>query len=176
MHGLRQRWLLIKSPFQRAVRFAIREEGGYSIDPLNPRSESKYGISRRTFPKIDVKVLTKNQAIDIYKQVYWERIKGDCLPPKLAVTLFDTAVHLGVKKAVKMLHKLLAIAEHRKVDANTVKEIYKAIERTDEETVSDWVLHSRLAYYASKESNPMFKANIKSWRGRVRRLRKMLEL
>ncbi len=85
--------------FEKAFDFVIEHEGGYVFDENDPGGETKYGISKKAHPQLDIKNLTKKQAKTIYKKYYWDRISGDKLPKKLALFLFDTAVNCGCKKA-----------------------------------------------------------------------------
>ena len=42
-------------------------EGGYVLDELDPGGETKYGISKRYYPHVNIKALTKKQEKEIYK-------------------------------------------------------------------------------------------------------------
>lgn len=79
------------SIFDQAVAFVLAEkiEGGYVNDPRDPGGETKFGISKRSYPREDIKALTRDRAITIYKRDYWDKPGCDKLPPKLAVALFD---------------------------------------------------------------------------------------
>ena len=59
------------SNFDRAFRFLIGEEGGYVNDPADPGGETKFGISKRAYPQLDIKSLTLDQAKAIYRRDYW---------------------------------------------------------------------------------------------------------
>jgi len=60
---------------------------------------TKYGISQKAFPGVDIANLTPDQARAIYKKKYWDKIGGDKLPPQLQKVAMDTAVNQGVGKA-----------------------------------------------------------------------------
>jgi hypothetical protein len=59
--------------FERAVAFVLRHEGGYVNDPRDPGGETKYGISKRAYPRLDIKGLTEADAKEIYRRDYWEK-------------------------------------------------------------------------------------------------------
>jgi len=44
---------------------------------------------------------------EFYREHYWDPIHGDQLPPKLALVVFDWAVHSGVIRAVIALQMLV---------------------------------------------------------------------
>lgn len=91
--------------FQRCVALIMELEGGdrYTNDPQDPGGETKYGISKRAFPQEDIKNLTQERAIGIYRDRYWDPIRGDRLPPQLALCVFDCAVNQGQGTAIRLL-------------------------------------------------------------------------
>ncbi|TAK57863.1 MAG: hypothetical protein EPO24_09350 [Bacteroidetes bacterium] len=85
----------------------IELEGGYVNNPNDPGGETKFGISKRWNPTVDVKNLTKEQAIEIYRVKYWNPLKLDtytCI--QFRWKLFDIAVNLGADDAVAFLKKI----------------------------------------------------------------------
>jgi len=80
--------------------FVLSWEGGYVNDPRDPGGETKYGISKRAHPDVDIKNLTIEQAKAIYREEYWNRINGDELTFPEALALMDFAVHSGVPTAL----------------------------------------------------------------------------
>ena len=81
----------------------IKVEGGYVNDPDDPGGETKYGISKRAYPKLDIKNMTKDLAREIYKRDYWDACGCDDLPPGLDVAAFDAAVNMGRLTAIAIL-------------------------------------------------------------------------
>lgn len=81
----------------------IGEEGGYSADAQDPGGETKYGISKRAYPALDIRNLTLEQAKAIYKRDYWDRMGCDARKWGPALVLFDCAVNQGVAKATQLL-------------------------------------------------------------------------
>jgi len=91
--------------FERAMEFVFRWEGGYVFDPKDPGGETHWGISKRAYPMLDIKDLTREEAKDIYRSSYWERAGcGDLLWP-LNLVVFDTAVNMGVGRARDFLSR-----------------------------------------------------------------------
>jgi len=91
--------------FERAMEFVFRWEGGYVFDPADPGGETHWGISRRAYPMLDIKDLTKDDAKDIYRSRYWDRAGcGELLWP-LNMVVFDTAVNMGVSRARDFLSR-----------------------------------------------------------------------
>lgn len=91
------------SDFDRAVSFVLAHEGGYVNDPADPGGETKYGISKRSYPYLDIPSLTVEQARTIYYRDYWEPSGAAELPMPLAAAVLDTAVNQGVAKSRSIL-------------------------------------------------------------------------
>ena len=89
--------------FDRAFRLLIGEEGGYVNDPADPGGETKFGISKRAYPQIDIRGLTLDQAKAIYRRDYWAPLQLDARPWGPALCLFDCAVNQGLAKARALL-------------------------------------------------------------------------
>jgi len=87
--------------FENAFIDTIGLEGGYSNDPGDPGGETKYGISKKQYPTIDIKNLTQTQAKEIYLKDYWEPLKLDSIPnQRIHAEIFDTGVNCGVTTAI----------------------------------------------------------------------------
>lgn len=87
----------------------LKIEGGYVNDPKDPGGETKYGISKRAFPKEDILNLTEQRAKELYKKFYWDFCKCEELPYPLDIFLFDAAVNHGVIGAVRILQEALEL-------------------------------------------------------------------
>lgn len=83
--------------FDRAVAIVLRQEGGYVDHPDDPGGETNFGISKRRYPDEDIKRLTRERAIELYRRDYW--VPGQCerLPERIAIAYFDACVNHGVE-------------------------------------------------------------------------------
>jgi lysozyme family protein len=61
----------LMSDFEQAVEFVLGHEGGYSNDPNDPGGETNFGISKRAYPNVDIKNLTRDGAKEIYLHDFW---------------------------------------------------------------------------------------------------------
>lgn len=93
--------------FSVALAFTLEAEGGYARESGDPGGETKYGVSRRAFPGLDIASLTRAEAARIYREHYWSGPEMDRLPAPLAVAVFDAGVNTGVRRAIRMLQKSL---------------------------------------------------------------------
>jgi lysozyme family protein len=83
------------SYFDDAFALVIGVEGGYVNNPEDPGGETKFGISKRRYPTIDIKNLTIDQAKVIYRRDYWDAHDLDPRPWREALLVFDCAVNGG---------------------------------------------------------------------------------
>lgn len=86
--------------FTTAVEFTLKWEGGYTDNPSDPGGETNYGISKRSYPNLNIKNLTREQAISIYKKDYWDKCGCNNIPYPLDIIVFDTAVNCGIQRAL----------------------------------------------------------------------------
>ena len=91
--------------FNKIIEKVLEHEGGYVNDPKDLGGETKYGITKRFYPDIDIKNLTIEQAKDIYKSDYWDKNKVESLPQNLWHIYFDMCVNMGKRTAVKVLQR-----------------------------------------------------------------------
>lgn len=92
--------------FVSEAEWGDREDGGYTNHPDDPGGETKYGISKRAHPMLDIKNLTLDQAMNIYWKDYWFPIHGDDLPIGLAIACFDSAVLHGIGRTQKWMKQI----------------------------------------------------------------------
>ena len=93
--------------FDDAVAFVLEREGGLSDLIGDSGGLTKFGISKNNHPKIDIANLTKEQAIEIYRTDYWQKLHCDELPSGLDLLVFDAAVNEGSVRAAQMLQAVL---------------------------------------------------------------------
>lgn len=89
--------------FGTAFERVIGHEGGYVNDPRDPGGETKFGISKRSYPMEDIAGLTLERAKAIYARDFWGPAGCDAVPDGARYALFDLAVNSGARTAVKLL-------------------------------------------------------------------------
>lgn len=95
----------MKDTFTIAVDFVLKWEGGDTItrDSDDPGGTTKWGISKRSFPLLNIENLTREDAVAIYRDAYWHKAGCDNLPTPMDMIVFDTAVNMGVGAAKAIL-------------------------------------------------------------------------
>lgn len=106
--------------FDEIIKHVLQHEGGYVNDLKDPGGETKYGISKRSYPNVDIKALTMSAAIEIYKKDYWIPCKAELLPAGLQHIHFDTAVNCGLLRAAKILQKSAGVKDDGKIGSITL--------------------------------------------------------
>ena len=86
-------------------------EGGYVNSPADPGGETKFGISKRSYPNLDIRALTLDQAKTIYRRDFWDSIRADDLPPEVRFHIFDARVNSGRGNAVRWLQRAVWVAD-----------------------------------------------------------------
>lgn len=76
----------------KALKFTLKWEGGYVNHPNDPGGETKFGISKRQYPHLDIGSLTLEDAIAIYRKDYWDAYNCEDYPFPLNICLFDSVV------------------------------------------------------------------------------------
>lgn len=93
--------------FATAITHLLNVEGGYSNDESDAGGETKFGISQRAFPSVNIRSLTVADAVALYYQHYWLAYQCDQFPPAIAGFLFDAVVNHRPKVAVRFLQVAL---------------------------------------------------------------------
>ena len=132
--------------FKQALTFTLKWEGGLTRDS---GGLTKWGISQNAYPDLDIANLTPQEAMDIYKRDYWDRIGGDNLPMPYCVAAFDTAVNCGVGRTLGWMR---ATQEWRNL------------------------LDMRKTRYFTLAKNPKYRPYLKGWLARVSDLAKYCEI
>lgn len=102
----------------KAFQFVLKKEvgdkknGGYTDDPNDPGGETKYGISKKFNPDVDVKNLTPESALYIYLDRYWFPAGCDDLPYPECLVVMDTAIQCGVSRAKQWLKDTASIDDY----------------------------------------------------------------
>jgi lysozyme family protein len=98
------------SDFNAAIGFILKHEGGYVNDPKDNGQETNFGISKRSYPGVDIKNLTRDQACAIYRRDFWDRYKYSLIDDQaVASKIFDMCVNTGASRAHKIAQQAAGI-------------------------------------------------------------------
>lgn len=99
------------SSFQQVINRVLGHEGGYVNDPADPGGETKWGISKRSYPMLNIKSLTREDAIAVYFKDFWMPLKAERLHDGTAYQLMDSAVNSGISQSIRLLQRALDVAD-----------------------------------------------------------------
>ena len=107
--------------FDSAFHRLLGHEGGLVNDPRDPGGETKYGISRRSYPGEDIAGMTLERAKAIYLRDFWGPAGCDAVPDGIKFDLFDTAVNSGVRTAARLLQRAVRETEDGIIGPRTLQ-------------------------------------------------------
>jgi len=133
------------SDFNKIVERTLGHEGGYVDDDDDPGGETNWGISKRKYPDVDIRNLTRAEAIAIYKRDYFDPLHlGEIRYNATAWKIFDIAVNMGVDVAAIILQRALGVKEDGIIGAVTIGEANKRFP----DTLMDNIIERQAKRYA----------------------------
>ena len=142
--------------FNLSFENVIGVEGGYTQDPkdtgnwtggrkgVGKLNGTKYGVSAASYPSLDIKSITLDDAKAIYYRDYWQVINGDAFPFSISNALFDCAVNSGCSSATKLLQRSLGVVSDGKIGKQTIT----AAQAKDQTELLIDFLTARAVFYA----------------------------
>lgn len=153
----------------------LAHEGGYVNNPRDPGGATNKGITIATYRRYikpggsiaDLKALTTDQAVIVYKRQYWDRVLGDMLPAGVDHTTFDYAVNSGPAQAARDLQRVVGAV----VDGSIGPATLAAVRKMDPEAVINGLNDRRLAMMKAIDKGRWWKEFGRGSQTRVDRVR-----
>lgn len=159
----------------------LEHEGGFVNDPADPGGETNKGITLKTFeayaeslleiePTLEnLKTLTDDQAKQIYKAEYWDKVHGDDIQLQdLAEIVFDFFVNAGAHASELLQRTLNHLGASLKIDGDIGENTLKALGNADPIKVYRRYKQGRIDYYNRLVSqNPRLRKFLNGWLNRV---------
>jgi lysozyme family protein len=98
---------MTETAFDKQIGATLNFEGGYVDDPDDSGGETNFGISKRSYPDVDIANLTRAEAIKIYRLDYFVVPGFAQLPDRIGAKVFDLGVNMGPATATKLLQRAL---------------------------------------------------------------------
>lgn len=154
----------MNTDWAKAIAFVLEQEGGYTPgDPNDLGGETNFGISKRSYPLIDIKNLTKEKAMAIYQSDFWRAMCCDELPSPLSIAVFDAAVNQGTGAAKRMLQ----ISLHVLVDGIIGDKTISAAFASGPETVRRFMAERMALYIRIILQNTTQEVFAENWSNRL---------
>jgi lysozyme family protein len=168
--------------FAASLPFVLRWEGGFVDHPADPGGRTNKGVTQRVYdgwrrrqglPQRDVKQIEDAEVHAIYETDYWMPPRCDLLQGELDLVQFDTAVNMGVGRAVRFLQQSVGCP----VDGDFGPATQKAVDACDPGEAIVRYCNAREAFYRrivqNKPSQAVF---LKGWMNRLNSLRQEVGL
>jgi lysozyme family protein len=119
-----------------AFPWVIGIEKGFQDDPKDPGNwtggkvgsgrlvGTKYGVSAASYPDLDIQNITLEHAQLIAKNDFWDKFKGDEIPPAVALCVFDFGYNAGVHEGIVVLQRTLDLPEDGVVGPITINSLH----------------------------------------------------
>lgn len=154
--------------YDKCLETILHHEGGYVNHPEDPGGETNMGVTKRVYEDFggtkDMKDLEFDDVAPIYKQNYWDRVKGDHLPIGLDLCVFDFGVNAGTGRSAKYLQALIGTTVDGGIGPNTLKAVDAYVEEVGIEETIRGFQQKRQDFYESLDT---FKTFGKGWTRRV---------
>jgi lysozyme family protein len=107
----------MKENWEKAFAAVLQHEGGYVNHPKDPGGRTNLGVTQRAWEEYvgrsvdeaEMRALTPDVVKPFYKKMYWDKIKGDELPPGVDYAAYDLAVNSGTGRAAKYLQQIAGV-------------------------------------------------------------------
>jgi lysozyme family protein len=150
------------TPFDAALAETLGHEGGWAKHPDDPGGSTMRGITKATYEAYlgrpitdrELKNIPDDHLRDIYKTRYWDKVRGDELPPALALAVFDFAVNSGPARAIRHLQSVVGVSPDGAIGPKTMAAVDSYIAKHGLDNLIKSYSFSRLS----------FLRDLKTWR------------
>ena len=158
--------------FEKAFEYIIQNEGGYVFEKNDSGGETKFGITNRSYPSLNIRDLTFEDAKKIYYRDFWQKGKFEEIDDeKVATQVFDLSVNLGIRSAVTVLQRALrSVGETVQEDGLMGPETLLATLNSDPRCLLAAIKSEAAGYYRQiVAKNPSQQKFLKGWLNRAYR-------
>jgi lysozyme family protein len=163
--------------FNASLPFVLRWEGGFVDHPDDPGGRTNRGVTQKVYDawrrgqglrQRDVRAIADDEVSAIYESGYWVPPRCDLLARELDLVQFDTAVNMGVRRAVRYLQGAVGC----EVDGDFGPITERASATCDPGSTIVKYCDAREAYYRNlATTRPRLAVFLKGWLNRLNALR-----
>ena len=156
--------------FELAFKEALYWEGGYVNHPNDPGGQTKWGISQKSYPNLDIKNLTIEQAKQIYYCDFWQKVPFEkIISDEISTKLFSICVNMGNLAGVRCVQRALrAVGNAVKDDGILGNITLNAINSAKSDVLLAALKSEAAGYYRVLNArNPKFGVFIEGWLNRA---------
>lgn len=101
--------------FAACLKIVLKHEGGYVNHPRDPGGRTNLGVTQRVWEawigrkatEQEMRALTPDMVAPLYRQKYWDKVRGRELAPGLDLHVFDFGVNAGPVRAIRYLQMMI---------------------------------------------------------------------
>lgn len=152
--------------FNRCIIVILNNEGNDKITdhPNDPGGLTRYGICKRNYPDLDIKNITRNQAIEIYFKDYWKPMNLlDIYDENLVLHIFDMGVNAGKRSAIKIIQRIV----DAQADGIIGHETLGFVNAYEGDLVDLYKQERKKYYFTLARRKPKMQVFLKGWINRV---------
>ena len=110
--------------FEAFVTRLLKLEGGYVWNKRDPGGETNFGITKKTYPELNIKALTVEKAKEIYYNDFYLVMKiPEIKDERIAWQIFDFSVNGGQDKAAKFIQEIVGAEQDGAIGNQTLGKI-----------------------------------------------------
>jgi len=151
-----------------AFALMLKSEGGFVNHPSDPGGMTNLGVTKATWEswvgrqvdEAEMRGLTADKVEPLYKERYFDAVRGDELPAGLDYLMFDFAVNAGAGRAIKILQTAVCVPDDGGFGPMTMK----AVQAVDPVELIERFSQAKEDFYRSLAQFPTFG---KGWLNRV---------
>lgn len=148
------------SNFDQCFEWLLRHEGGFVNHPKDPGGMTNLGVTRKVLEEFyghevseqQMRDLTPGEVKPLYRENYWDRIRGDELPAGVDWFTFDWAVNSGVSRASKALQQIVGATSDGVIGSGTLR----AVRELEPDFIITRMFLKRQDFYESLDSFKTF--------------------
>jgi lysozyme family protein len=150
--------------FTKSINIILENEGGYVNHPSDPGGETRFGIAKKFYPDLDIKNLTRNQAIEIYFRDYWSKMNlHNIYDENLVLQVFDMGVNAGIRTAIKIVQRIV----EAEPDGIIGEETTTLINDYQDDLLELYKQERKKYYFDLARRKPALRVFLKGWINRI---------
>tara|TARA_R100000995_G_scaffold17285_1_gene6851 strand:- start:296 stop:805 length:510 start_codon:yes stop_codon:yes gene_type:complete len=150
----------MRQNFEECMARLLEHEGGYVWHAQDPGGETNFGVTRAVYEQYvgrqvmngEMEGLTHDDVYPIYKENYWDAVRGDDLPSGVDWSTFDWAVNSGKSRASKALQRIVGVEADGGIGPMTLQ----AVAEVDPEEIIKQMHYVRDKFYRSLDTFEVF--------------------
>ena len=150
----------MKKNFEECMARLLENEGGYVWHAQDPGGETNFGVTRAVYEQYvgrqvmdgEMEGLTHDDVYPIYKENYWDAVRGDDLPSGVDWSTFDWAVNSGKSRASKALQRIVGVEADGGIGPMTLR----AVAEVEPEEIIKQMHYVRDKFYRSLDTFEVF--------------------